>query len=204
MAMLLFLSHSHICLSCLSDMNLTIWLGISHRYIVDSILIIRCWWCHWCDRRLRHRHRHDGSSDGINVISIIKTIGKYWLSKPDVSIYRPKYRYIGDNIGLNCHRCKYPKIATPSTTSTIQDINTINIDVSNIITINIDKNHFIPSLISHVLPWPQPSGSADHRHGMHDPMVFNCDVEVVVEEALAGHADVAVSLWNLNASTNLF
>jgi hypothetical protein len=29
---------------------------------------------------------------------------------------------------------------------------------------------------------------------MHDPMVFNCDVEVVVEEALAGHADVAVSL----------
>jgi hypothetical protein len=61
--------------------------------------------------------------------SIIKTIVKYRLFKPDVSIYRPKYRFIGDNIGLNCHRCQHLKLSTPST-SAIQNINTINIDVA--------------------------------------------------------------------------
>jgi hypothetical protein len=46
-----------------------------------------------------------------------------------VSKYRPKYRYIGDNIGLVCHRCQKPKISSPSS-STTRDTNTINIEVS--------------------------------------------------------------------------
>jgi hypothetical protein len=61
--------------------------------------------------------------------AIVKTFRKHQLSKPNMVIYRPKYRYIGDYIGLICHRCQHPKISTPST-STIRDIKPINIDVS--------------------------------------------------------------------------
>jgi hypothetical protein len=46
---------------------------------------------------------------------IIKAIRRYRLSKPDVLIYRPKYRCIGDNIGLmTCHRCQHPRKSAPS------------------------------------------------------------------------------------------
>jgi hypothetical protein len=39
-----------------------------------------------------------------SVPTIIKTFSKCQLSiKPDVLIYQPKYRNIGDNIGLICH-----------------------------------------------------------------------------------------------------
>jgi hypothetical protein len=63
----------------------------------------------------------------------------------NIDYQSPMYRHIVPNIDLYCHRCQHPKLSTPST-STIQDINTINIDVSKIITINIDKNHLIPNL----------------------------------------------------------
>jgi hypothetical protein len=123
--------------------------------------------------------------------SIIKTFIKHPLSKPDMLIYRPKHRYIGHNIGLMCHRCQQPKISTPST-STFRDIKPISTStVQNITTINIDKIHLIPSLSSGC--WPTvdvvvPSGQR------------NATIGNVVGGRHAAVTNVGVGWWHAPSS----
>jgi hypothetical protein len=66
----------------------------------------------------------------ISIPSIIKHLEDVDYQSPmDVLIYRPKYRHIGDNIGLMCHGFQHPKISTPSTL-TNRDIKVIYIAIT--------------------------------------------------------------------------
>jgi hypothetical protein len=75
--------------------------------------------------------------------SSIKTFRKYQLSNPDMRMHRPKYRHIGDNIGLLCHQCQHPTMLTPSA-STVRDIKPSNIDVSKYYRHQHRQNSFDP------------------------------------------------------------